>query len=49
VNVGHVIEVALEFRELGTDVVAQGFRDLDVMSADTQLHDCAPSVGNTLN
>src|ERR1700752_4304210 len=39
VDVGHVVEVALDLGELGSDVVAQGFRDVDVMTRDAQLHD----------
>ena len=38
VDVGHMVEVALDLGELGADVVAQGFRDLDVMARDAQLH-----------
>ena len=48
VDVGHVVEVPLELGELRADVVAQGFRDVDVMASDAQLHDFAPSAGNYL-
>src|SRR5688572_6112742 len=39
VDVGHVVEVALDLCELGSDVATQGIGDVDVMARNAQLHD----------